>query len=1305
MLERVAARLESGGSHLLRSSGQRVTKRATLPPTIYIRGCGRECGELGWTPPGDGWSGRDIECLEDDAAPKIPPRIKRAHTLHFDFLYPSKTLAFLEHLSTAVPPRATPVAKTPGGVFSLGGARRGYATAVEPPAVVEGPLPEVGRRNPPKNLEELQKQVELESRLWKSQSEAETLHAKKFSRLQSLAWEFYQDEGCPEDPTNRDFLINYFLHDLTKANATRVVEVVGQVPLKERNTVCWDAMVIAHLTLDNEPAAFECLVWIKNNLEVITDRGYERYIAYQVGQNRWDYVLKAYSLLRCTRYKTVRGYKEMARYTHRMQLQSYKLESYNPGYGKEVIPWAMSLPEEPVTRLEIIKDELALELVRGWCWIQCAFTQYWTPEYQKVWDWMTARERWRPFISRKRWQDAIWNAARSKRWDLVLRLYNDWVTHDNPQKISVFTLNYVMDAHAALGDEEAIVKMIDEVFRVSPLGRPGRRTYIVLFNFYGAKGDTERVEKLLAEYRTHYPIDSPADLHGVMEAYNNFVDLKRPDADRTASVDSLIIWFSRIREEFGLEPDAGCYNILIQGVAKGGDLSVTMAWFKEMIEARHMPDRKTFNAIMNLYGKHGYWESAEQLLEFMYDKGFPRTSEMYHGLMKAYQKVGELEASYHVLQRTEADIKVATTPMYNTAISGFLNAGETERARRVFVELQNKGLKFDEMTYAISIHWVLLVKDMKTAEEVATRMWKLGRPISPNVYLNIMTSYMKSGSPYEACETFLTMLARGLKPGLKTLSVFMKAYGSMPKASRYHISSQFDANMSKQMCDIVLNSENERIPVWLMNQVVEINQQHGLLPDSLKLFQKFHTQNYRETNMKYWSRMMVIFKQAGDLNNLFEMYTSYKNSCRRRFFQVTNLAIHRKVLSTHRFYMCLPLQIWMDAMIQTGNIDIKALESEIKELLSQGYELNNENWNSWVQCLALAGDIPRAAVEFEKELAFDWQNFRIWIRYQRRLRGPDEPDLVFDARSSHRRPFTKTIATLATEVDALSRRRWAGDIDAERLLINLQKTAPHLLESFRMFDDMPARIDRSLLYRLSRLQDIEANKRELAEVARREALKNITPGAEEAEDPVGELVNRREDALPTTPAPLAAPAPPQPQWPYESNQQHPDQQYPDQYNQQHPVQQPQWPYESDQQHPQGNQYPYPAPNDYDNPFPYPADQPAQPPQEEMASYNPTAVFQAAEAEQAPPLTPQQQQHILLQEKLKAITRATVEADLRTPESTRERPPTFKERMQTATKREKAGLPPAKGGRQEELLGILELVDKATRKNKGGSGRR
>lgn len=1012
-------------------------------------------------------------------------------------------------------------------MFALGGLKRGYATTTMTPERTVGTTLETrmdaGMEDIPRDLRRFRKVVNWETRTIASPTEAEVLRQKKYSQLQYLAWDFFLTEGCPEDPDNRDFLITYMTKDWNPTNAKRLVDMVEAIPLEERSRACWDGLVYAHLSLGNEPAAFNCLVWLKENLETISDHGFERYIVWHISRGRWDYVLRSYALLRSTRTKEVTdaatGEVVTKRQTNRMQLQNFRMEMYDPDYSKHMLPWVMALPAHPKTRLEKIKDELGLELVRGWCWVQCSFTQYWTPEYQEVWDWMTSQKRWRNAISSIRWENAILNAARAKKWGIVRRLWDDWTINDKPRKISIYTLNYAIEAFVDTNDKERVLHLIETVWDLAPNKRPGRRTYQVLMEFLGSLGETERTEKLFDQYCEIYPVDHPSQFYGLLQAYNKLTENKFASVEYQVSIDTLILWFMRMQDEYGVEPDRQCYNILIQGVARSNDVDVTMAWFKQMVDKKFMPNRDSLDAIFEVFGNHGHWESAEQLLVVMMSKNLPRTTAMYKNLARAYQKHGDVEVAYQVLQRMEDDLRVSATPVWNAVISGFLDIGDTERAREVFLELTDKGLKFDETTYAISMHWILLVKDMQTVEQISERLWRLGRPVSINAYLNIMISYIKTGNPEAACETFMTILDRGLKPSIVALSLFMQAYGSMAQVPRADLAHRFDRELCELMCNVILQEEERKIPAWIMNQMLEINYRRGVLSNSLKLFQKFHNQTYRQTNMKYWSQMMVVFKQVGDLEGLREMYDSFKKSCRRKFFDVGGLrAGKKKVLRTYRYYMSHPLRVLMEAMIATTQIDIPVLEAEMQELRYYGYEFDNECINTWIQCLALSGNPLYAAKEFEKHLTQDWQNYRIYLRYQQRPRGPEDPDLVFDPRSSHRRPFSATISTIATEVDGLSRRRWQGDAAAEKLLGEISDASPHLLEAFRMFDDMAERIDRTLLYRLSRLQDIETHQREVADRTERDRIRNITPPDPDA-IPENEMVYLRAPLGPLPPSP------------------------------------------------------------------------------------------------------------------------------------------------------------------------------------------
>lgn len=1050
-------RLETGGFGLLH--GARARKRM-LHSAFWTHGAGEldlvaEATKLFGGGYVEEQRGEILEVTTQKQT-HINPSWRRVDIAPLDFLYPPGELAFLRNISAAIPRRE-------GGVFTFAGGKRDYSSSHSPDTIYYGMETDAKEVYSFPDFEKLWKETAYISETKELRS-LEDLINFKYPGQYDFAWYFYgrqvfQDKvkGSRKN-LSEAFVINYLLTSNEKRNVLRALSILTRPDPAEWSTKTYERVVECLVRLDKSDHALFILEKYIYSLGNTKDSGFEVFMAYYIKHGKWDLVLKAHQLL--LKDDLGRGLE-----SRRRQLHTNRISRLVPNFFEKVSAWAEDIPSQKGWK-RLPEDHLAEDLMKGLLSSITGPHAVWDPQWANVWFFIRKRGTWQ--MTKATWERNIAYLAANRRDSMAVDKYLKYRRRgvaDAPTEL----LNRVLLCFSRLQDFEGMKLVFDDFFVLTNSKQPNRQSYSILMAALAKQGDSKAVQEILKNYMQRYPLETPQEISHMMQVY----------AVR-GELDEVVAWFERISTDFGLVPDVVNYNTLINAYGKAGDVDGASRRVQEMLDRGLQPDDITYNIIMDMCARRGDVKGAESVFNLAKQRGYNLSGFSYQALASAFVTVRNMESADRVLEQViNMRFSESVTPIWNTVLSGHATIGETERVNQIFRVMQKNNIPFDYYTYGIVMHSLCLVDKMDMAENTLNFMREAGFHINSDKYAILMVGYTRLGEFQKVWDTFKRMLDAGIRADFSTLAVLLKAYALAEVAE--FVDMEGDAVhlvTTEGLLDQVLEEAGDldltsfdtiktATPPWLFTPIINVYSKQGAWGRAIQLFHKFldiaSSQRGSNLNLQMYRAMMQVYHGARDIEGVISMWSGLKERALRLHKPVSigQPGSEQSVLALYRNELAGGLSVYVRAMAR--NFDIEAIDAEIEVLQKSGYQLDNINWNDYVQALVLCGQIVKAVTVCEKQLMSTWPQIKLYFFYSdEQVRG--DQGLVLPPI----RPFIRTIETIATELRILNRMRKRGDNTAQLALVEIFRSAPCTWEACDGLEDLESRSSKEMLYRLQR---------------------------------------------------------------------------------------------------------------------------------------------------------------------------------------------------------------------------------------------
>lgn len=256
-------------------------------------------------------------------------------------------------------------------------------------------------------------------------------------------------------------------------------------------------------------------------------------------------------------------------------------------------------------------------------------------------------------------------------------------------------------ALASFGITTGVRFFLEEMTRF--YGRPHLQVYKDAMQSFAYAGDVEKVNfffKKLVE--DHGPPRSRKLLTPLLDVHA-----------RTGNVEETTKQFERISQEFHLEPNTVCWNILLKAYANEENLAGALSIFSKMQQAGVSPSPHTFGTLMALFAKRGDIENTRHLLKEAERYNVEITMPMLDMVVQAYCTNGLLlQAERFAVACQEFKVQGSPLGMWNTLLFQYAFRVDFVALNRIWQHIKSAGVRPDAVSYAS--HMLILALVGKT---------------------------------------------------------------------------------------------------------------------------------------------------------------------------------------------------------------------------------------------------------------------------------------------------------------------------------------------------------------------------------------------------------------------------------------------------------------------------------------------------------------------------------------------------------------------------------------------------------------
>ncbi|KAF8423101.1 hypothetical protein EV426DRAFT_145456 [Tirmania nivea] len=1023
MLERFCRHISSGGRYLLRNRRQ----KRMLHSSFWLHGA------EGLTP----LLGSLSVCVGGILTAEVEALNRRIleGQLHLEFLYPSKTLAFLQQVSRHGLPSAPLVLSCRRQRSQC---ERFYSTGAKR---VDGDLPKIFD-----SAKFLYK--DLTSLL--NKAAAEPTHYDE-------AWQHMQNELATANPVTINKTIEYLSSSDREVDRSRIMKLGKRMAIHDFHPAACEVVTKVLLEHGLTDDAYLLVSKVAENNPLTALKAVRRLIAYGVDKDRWIIAHQAFKLLPESVVDDtapekvipgVHGFKSK----YLAWLEEKPMEAYTPtfaswlGTGGIISALSRGTSEAAMEAYNILK---AMHQ-NGWG-ARVSWSLWWS-------------------LMKQLQENAHYKAAA----DTYL-IYRNTPLQESPPGGELAQLLYgTLKVFGHLEDFRNMERVFDDWFHFG--SRPNEDACLYIMRQFASRGETSVIKDFFEYYVSRFPIRIGA------------IELMMHAHAVRGEVQEVVNWFQKI-DRLKLSPTRVVYNILINAYKQADDIDSAFRHFYLMCNSRKelKPDLITYHTLMSLCASRGDIDACELLLGGMREQGLVANQAIYNAVTYAYVKQRSPEFTQQASIVANEAFKAMKfsekrnnpTRMWNNILVGYLWAEDLNKIAATYNQMRSDNIPFDSYTYSILMHSLCLTGKVAEAERMLELLETEGIVILNQAhYATIMLDHMLRKEIIKVWLTYNRMLKAGFAPTFITQAILIQAvstaeYREYRRSGGVLFLREAEAILAHSISDLsVLDLQSpdkvkSSIPPFLFVPLIQIYAREGSHERALELFQRFmEIQESKKPgntvpDLDMYLHVANALLRSGDTKLLLAIWKEAKRAALRQAKRVDYGLFptrqRKVVLPKHNQLLCNIFSVVIKALALDR--DMPTLEWERDQLLHYGFQLDNVNVNDIVQALILNRKIVQAFTLCEKALIPGYVGRNVKGRGQ----SYNTPEFY---------PFMRTLECLLAEVHSylnLPGYKGINSSKSERTIQQIEKSCPKTWQVLDELDSLEHRIVKERIFQQQRL--------------------------------------------------------------------------------------------------------------------------------------------------------------------------------------------------------------------------------------------
>lgn len=666
------------------------------------------------------------------------------------------------------------------------------------------------------------------------------------------------------------------------------------------------------------------------------------------------------------------------------------------------------------------------------------------------------------------------NAPLKSRKENALRIYKLYSQEENFSPSERF-LHTLLKAAVDSGDQELVVELLSDWYQ--HYGLPSATLTGLVMKGFANAGDVEGVAELMSKLVSGRKDVTWKALYPVLHVHALHADPRTVQAK-----------MAQFKDEFILEPDITCYNILLHAFQRVEDLDGTLTSLSQLLAAGLEPDHYTLGTIMSVAADRGDVELCEQMLQMAGERNIRRSTVMNDCLVLAYLNNSQvLKAENTARTLTIHSRQYVSTRMWNQILAHYsiddrpANLRNTLRVARL---MQKFKIPYDSMSYAAIMRAYTVKRRTDMARRILeTVIIKKGLPVLPLHYAIVMDGYANQLNTEKGLRMQAEMLSRGIKPTISTKLALQKLHAtaadrkSLIDRSRHPglrldvldetLEESLATHDPKSIADRSPQLQSSRFrpadvfPASYFDLSLSFysrTRSFDVVKTLIDKYTKLHgTSANTDMPLRFLATLMNLHYRSNDhttVDRLFTLATNLATSAAKPISSyrgsTTLPPIRRHLLARHLDTLLRSL----DARGTPSNPAGPRMLTAINTLFSTGFDLDSHNWNLYVQLLATRHDYALAFRLTELHLTPTlppWSPDEPRVRYFQATGQKSEGTEFLGPRYTYLRPGElrasyKTLVRLAWVVRRL-RRLAPFERRSQEVLEGLEREAPRTVKA------------------------------------------------------------------------------------------------------------------------------------------------------------------------------------------------------------------------------------------------------------------
>lgn len=576
---------------------------------------------------------------------------------------------------------------------------------------------------------------------------------------------------------------------------------------------------------------------------------------------------------------------------------------------------------------------------------------------------------------------------------------------------TLVTFNALIDIHAHKKPEpdvEGAKRMYNMLGEVGLA--PDTVTFGTLIDMYAKKGDLANAKRL------YHEMSKSKDVKFSAYVYSSFIECFMRLNDKKSAMAILQVLKKQADRRVATAREA--YNLMFKGLVESGSIREAIVLLEMMSKETMGLEPRTFGPLLSYYAKRGDPKGAHKVASMMTQAKVKPTSHTYAILLNSFARAGDMEGAENIFNILKQKYR-PDSYAYNSMLYVYTKNNEMDKVLDTYKRMSKAYVPANEYTYGILMYFYSRRKEVRSVESLIKTMQANHLKPGAVCWTILMQTYFECKQFDEGRKVMEQMIDVGLEPSSESWSILINgciqggsldyaesvlqqnidrslksladihkqdllkdAVGQPENTYEKSIPETIEDVLAKETADGNLYRPSSKLSPYLFTPIIDAYGKAGEYDKAKLLFRKMCALSVPVTIPAYVT-LMTIFQNDAKYDAVETMWQAlYKpaNNTRKLEnldplfdkpipvpdieYDYTNLLTldgkedTKTRPITAKQVSPFALSVYMHSLMsQQRHDDIEALW---KELLQEGYEFDEHNWNKYIVSLVEAGQYDEA---------------------------------------------------------------------------------------------------------------------------------------------------------------------------------------------------------------------------------------------------------------------------------------------------------------------------------------------------------